>query len=45
MKAIAERNHGKVFEVTGQFVDVWEPVKEFVKEYERTVFGEAVHNE
>ncbi len=38
MKAIADRNHGKVFEVNGQYVSLWPPVRSAVKEYEARVF-------
>jgi hypothetical protein len=39
MKAIADRNHGKVFEVNGQYVSIWPPVRFAVKEYETRVFS------
>lgn len=39
MKAIADRNHGKVFDADGPFLTVWEPVKPLVTEYEKTVYG------
>jgi len=38
MKAISDRNHGKVFEVNGQYVSIWPPVRSAVKEYEKQVF-------
>lgn len=31
MKIIAERNHAKVFEEAGNQINLWEPVREFVK--------------
>ena len=34
MIAIASRNHGKVFEVTGDYVDIWQPVLRYVQEFE-----------
>ena len=39
MKAIADRNHGKVFEQSGTRVMLWEPVLPYVREYENKVFG------
>jgi hypothetical protein len=33
MKIIAPKNHGKVFEVVNNEVNIWEPVGEFVKEF------------
>lgn len=41
MKAIADRNHGKVFEVNGQYVSIWPPVRAAVREYEKRVFKSA----
>lgn len=38
MKAIADRNHGKIFEVNGQYVSIWPPVRSAVREYEKQVF-------
>ena len=38
MKVIAPKNHGKVFEQQGLEVKIWEPVKDFVREFERNVF-------
>ena len=39
MKAIGEKNHGKVFEVKGGVVTIWPPVKSAVETYKRRVFG------
>lgn len=39
MKSIAKNNHGKVFELNRNYVEIWEPVQVFVDEYERTVFN------
>ena len=30
MNNIADKNHGKVFAVTGDVVNLWEPVKDFI---------------
>ncbi|BAS68409.1 hypothetical protein [Bathymodiolus septemdierum thioautotrophic gill symbiont] len=40
MKNIAEKNHGKIFEQKGSYVEIWEPVNSFVSEYENIVFQE-----
>lgn len=37
MKNIAEKNHGKVFEVTGDKVTIWPPVSAAVEEFRRAV--------
>jgi len=37
MKNIAEKNHGKVFDVTGDKITIWPPVSEAVEEFRRTV--------
>jgi len=34
MKNIAERNHGKVFQVTGEYVSIWSQVAELVAQYD-----------
>lgn len=38
MKIIADRNHGKVFEVKGEYVNIWKPVEAVVNNYEKQVF-------
>ncbi len=38
MKIIAPKNHGKIFEHDGQEVTIWDPVKPFVTQFEKTVF-------
>lgn len=37
MKNIAEKNHGKVFDVTGDKITIWPPVSEAVEEFRRTI--------
>lgn len=37
MKNIAEKNHGKIFDVTGDKITIWPPVSEAVEEFRRTV--------
>ncbi|WP_239979597.1 hypothetical protein [Cronobacter sakazakii] len=39
MKNIAEKNHGKVFDVNGSEVSIWPPVAAAVEEFRRTVFS------
>lgn len=39
MKNIAEKNHGKIFEVNGNKVSIWPPVAAAVEEFQRTVFN------
>lgn len=39
MKAIAEKNHGKVFEVRSGKVNIWPPVQDAVEDYEAQVFS------
>ena len=43
MKNIAEKNHGKVFEINGNTVDIWPPVKSAVDEFEKSVFFHDEH--
>lgn len=38
MKIIAPKNHGKVFAQIGNEVTIWEPVQDFVQEFEQSVF-------
>ena len=38
MKIIAPKNHGKVFDQRGSEVKIWEPVQDFVREFEQNVF-------
>lgn len=37
MKVITPNNHGKVFEVIGGFVDIWQPVLRYVQEFENRI--------
>jgi hypothetical protein len=39
MKIISERNHAKIFEMNGNFVEVWSPVKNLVTAYHAEVSG------
>lgn len=40
MKAIAEKNHGKVFDQDGDYVRLWAPAEPLVRElFEAPVFG------
>jgi len=39
MKAIAPNNHGKVFDVDGGVVAIWEPVRQLVQDYKKIVLG------
>ncbi|MEY8239475.1 MAG: hypothetical protein RPT25_03955 [Cycloclasticus sp.] len=39
MRNIAENNHGKVFELNGELVKIWQPVRHFVDEYERAILS------
>ena len=38
MRNFGEKNHGKVFEVYGDQVKLWEPIEPYVREYEGIVF-------
>jgi hypothetical protein len=38
MKNIGEKTHGKVFHDTINGIEIWNPVKKFVDEYEKIVF-------
>ena len=38
MKIIAERNHGKVFDIQGGRIFIWPPVEPYVREFERDLF-------
>lgn len=37
MKAISEKNHGKIFEQDGAAIAIWEPVLSYVREYEQAI--------
>ncbi len=37
MKTISERNHAKIFEMNGDFIEVWSPVKNLVANYHAEV--------
>ncbi len=39
MKIIAEKNHGKIFELYGEKVTLWSPVVSYIREYENIVFN------
>ena len=39
MRAIAQRNHGKVFDLARGEVTIWPRVEHAVRKYEREVFG------
>lgn len=39
MKSIADKNHGKVFQQTGEFIEIWQPVSKAVKAYESIIFA------
>jgi hypothetical protein len=36
MTSIAQQNHGKIFEQNANCIEIWEPVRLFVSEYEKT---------
>jgi hypothetical protein len=38
MKIIADRNHGKIFDQSGENITIWPPIKAIVNEFERVVF-------
>ena len=38
IKAIPANNHGKVFEVNGTGVNIWEPASAYVNQFEYSVF-------
>ena len=38
MKIIAEKNHGKIFEQYGEYIEIWKPVASHIHEYEKVVF-------
>lgn len=40
MKNIAEKNHGKVFEVNGEIVTLWPRVEPAIRQYEKSVLGD-----
>lgn len=39
MKIIAEKNHGKIFDQYGEYIEIWKPVVSHIDEYEEVVFG------
>jgi hypothetical protein len=38
MRNFGEKNHGKIFEIYGNQVKLWEPIIPYVREYEELVF-------
>ncbi|MFT6114068.1 MAG: hypothetical protein ACJA10_001005 [Oleispira sp.] len=38
MRNIAANNHGKVFELNGELVEIWQPVARLIEQYEENVF-------
>ena len=38
MKMITKHNHGKIFEETNGYIEIWEPVRLLVSKYEQEVF-------
>lgn len=40
MKIIAEKTHGKTFELYGTKITLWEPVVKAIREYEKIVFSD-----
>lgn len=40
MKIIGDRNHGKIFDVDGNYVKIWEPIKLAVNNYENVIFND-----
>ena len=38
MRIIADRNHGKVFDQEGEFVNIWGPVEEYISKFESDAF-------
>lgn len=41
MKIIADRNHGKVFEILDDRISIWGPVEDSVREFEKRVFASS----
>lgn len=41
MKIIAEKNHGKIFDLHGEQVTLWPPIAQDVAEYEQVVFRDS----
>ena len=41
MKSFADKNHGKVFQQSGEFIEIWRPISQAVNEYESKVFKNA----
>ncbi len=41
MKIISEKNHGKIFDVYGDKVSIWEPVSVYVDTFKKDIFGEV----
>lgn len=39
MRTIADRNHGKVFDLKGDIVSLWPPVESYVRDFERATTG------
>ena len=38
MRNVAANNHGKVFELNGELVEIWQPVADLISQYEMNVF-------
>ncbi len=44
MTNIAEKNHGKIFEQNANCIEIWEPVRLFVSEYEKNKNCITIHS-
>lgn len=42
MRNSGEKNHGKIFEVYGDEVKLWEPIIPYIREYEDVVFNNSL---
>ncbi len=40
LKSISPKNHGKVFDSSRGIIQIWEPVRSLIDEYEKSVFGD-----
>jgi hypothetical protein len=44
MTSIAQQNHGKIFEQNANCIEIWEPVRLFVSEYEKNKSCITIHS-
>lgn len=42
MKIISERNHAKIFEINNDLIEIWQPVKNLIDQYQKDINGNGI---